>query len=167
MTVCHFQMGGRRRSRDGMVVGFITYLCTQYLSPLTLWVRSPLRRGVLDTTLCGKVCQLYPVGRWFSPGTPVSSTNKTDRHDIIELLLKVALNNITLTRIHGHLLFFKPRKLIPQNLNELTAIKSSNISFFLFLSEHYSTTDSSTQGNRSDGNNEGQVLFKNLNRAKL
>ena len=28
-------------------------------------------------------------------GTPVSSTNKTDRHDIAELLLKVALNTIT------------------------------------------------------------------------
>ena len=32
--------------------------------------------------------------RWFSPGTPVSSTNKTDRHDITELLLKVVLNTI-------------------------------------------------------------------------
>ena len=31
-------------------------------------------------------------GWWFSPGTPVSSTNKTDRHDITEILLKVALN---------------------------------------------------------------------------
>jgi len=30
-------------------------------------------------------------GRWFSPGTPVSSTNKTDRHDVTEILLKVAL----------------------------------------------------------------------------
>jgi hypothetical protein len=30
-------------------------------------------------------------------GTPVSSTNKTDRHDITEILLKVALNTITLT----------------------------------------------------------------------
>jgi hypothetical protein len=30
-------------------------------------------------------------GRWFSP---VSSTNKTDRHDINEILLKVALNII-------------------------------------------------------------------------
>jgi hypothetical protein len=28
----------------------------------------------------------------FSPGTPASSTNKTDRHDITEILLKVALN---------------------------------------------------------------------------
>ena len=27
---------GEGRSRDGMAVGFITYLCTQYLSPLTL-----------------------------------------------------------------------------------------------------------------------------------
>ena len=33
--------------------------------------------------------------RWFSPGTPVSSTNTTDRHDITEILLKVALNTIT------------------------------------------------------------------------
>jgi len=29
--------------------------------------------------------------------TPVSSTNKTDHHDIAEILLKVALNIITLT----------------------------------------------------------------------
>ena len=33
-------------------------------------------------------------GRWFSPGTLVSSTNITDRHDITEILLKVALNTI-------------------------------------------------------------------------
>ena len=33
-------------------------------------------------------------GRWFSPGTPVSSSNKTDRHDITQILLKVALNTI-------------------------------------------------------------------------
>jgi hypothetical protein len=36
-------------------------------------------------------------GRWFSLGTTVSSTNKTDHHDITEILLKVALNTITLT----------------------------------------------------------------------
>jgi hypothetical protein len=33
-------------------------------------------------------------GRWFSPGTPASSTTKTDRHDITEILLKVALSTI-------------------------------------------------------------------------
>jgi hypothetical protein len=37
------------------------------------------------------------VGLWFPPGTPVTSTNKTDCHDITEILLKVALNTITLT----------------------------------------------------------------------
>ena len=51
-------------------------------------------RGVLDTNLCNKVCQWLAAGQWFSPGTPVSSTNKTDRHDITDILLKVALNTI-------------------------------------------------------------------------
>ena len=32
-----------------------------------------------------------------TPGTPVSSTNKTDRHYITEILLKVELSTITLT----------------------------------------------------------------------
>jgi hypothetical protein len=36
--------------------------------------------------------QLLAHDRWFSPGTPVSSTTKTGRHDIAEILLKVALN---------------------------------------------------------------------------
>ena len=31
-------------------------------------------------------------GWWFSAGTPASSTSKTGRHDIAEILLKVALN---------------------------------------------------------------------------
>jgi len=39
---------------------------------------------ILDTSLCDKV----------SPGTPVSSTYKSDRHNIAEILLKVALNTI-------------------------------------------------------------------------
>jgi hypothetical protein len=37
-------------------------------------------------------------GRWFSPGTPVSSTNKTDSDYIAEILLKVALNTIKQTK---------------------------------------------------------------------
>jgi hypothetical protein len=36
----------------------------------------------------------------FSPGTPVFSTNKTDRHDLAEILLKVALNTIKQTNQH-------------------------------------------------------------------
>ena len=35
--------------------------------------------------------------RWFSLGTSVSYSNKTDRHDISKILLKVALNTITIS----------------------------------------------------------------------
>jgi hypothetical protein len=37
--------------------------------------------------------------QWFSPSIQVSSTNKTDCHDIAEILLKLALNTINLTHI--------------------------------------------------------------------
>jgi hypothetical protein len=52
------------------------------------------RWGVLDTTLCDQVCQWLATGQWFYPSTLVSSTNKTDRHDITEIFLKVTLNTI-------------------------------------------------------------------------
>jgi hypothetical protein len=39
-------------------------------------------------------------GRWFSSGTPASSTTKTGRHDIAEILLKVALD----TKNHNRLM---------------------------------------------------------------
>jgi hypothetical protein len=43
--------------------------------------------GVLDTTLCDIVCcQWLVTGWWFSPGTPVSPTNKTDCHDITNIV---------------------------------------------------------------------------------
>ena len=42
-----------------------------------------------------KVYQLLAHGRWFSPGTPASSTTKTGHHDIAEILLKVALFKFT------------------------------------------------------------------------
>ena len=64
-----------------------------------LWVRIPIMVGVLDTALCDKVCQRLATCQWCSPGTPVSSTNKTDFHDITHILLKVALNTITLTQL--------------------------------------------------------------------
>jgi hypothetical protein len=40
-----------------------------------------------------KAYQLLVHGRWFSLGTPASSSTKTGRHDIAEILLKVTLNN--------------------------------------------------------------------------
>jgi hypothetical protein len=47
--------------------------------------------GVLDKTLYDKVCQ------WLATSPPVSPSNKTYRHDITEILLKVALNTIKRT----------------------------------------------------------------------
>jgi hypothetical protein len=59
------------------------------------WVRIPFLAMVFSsTTLCDKVCQWLATGQWFSLSTPVSSTNKTGRHDVNEILLKVALNLI-------------------------------------------------------------------------
>jgi hypothetical protein len=46
------------------------------------------------TAASDKVYQLLAHCRWFSPGTTASSTTKTGRHDIAEILLKVALNTI-------------------------------------------------------------------------
>ena len=40
------------------------------------------------------VCQWLVAGQWISSGTPISSINKTDRHEITEILLKVALSTI-------------------------------------------------------------------------
>jgi hypothetical protein len=76
--------------------------------PITTNVVSsnPLRRGLLDTTLGDQVCQSLAADQCFSLDTPVSSTNKTDHHDINEILLKVVLNTITLlslTLLNMHL----------------------------------------------------------------
>ena len=69
------------------------YLCNAY-HHLNWEFESHLWWDVLDTTLCDKVCQWLPTGQLFSPGTLVSSTNKTDRHDITEIMLKVTLNTM-------------------------------------------------------------------------
>jgi len=50
------------------------------------------KKGALDSKP-QVIYQLLAHGRWFSPGTPTSSTTKTDRHDIAEILLKVALKH--------------------------------------------------------------------------
>ena len=45
-------------------------------------------------TASDKAYQLLVHGRWFSSGTPASSTTKTGHHDIAEILLKVTLTTI-------------------------------------------------------------------------
>ena len=62
----------------------------------TAWIRArlcKLQKGCTPLA-SDKAYQLLAHGRWFSPGTPVSSTTKTGRHGIAEILLKVALSTI-------------------------------------------------------------------------
>jgi hypothetical protein len=61
--------------RRGFAPGFVNY-----------------KKGALDSAASDKVYRLLAHGQWFSPDTPASSTTKTGRHDIAEILLKVALN---------------------------------------------------------------------------
>jgi hypothetical protein len=62
-----------------------------------VWVHArlcKLQKGCTRLTVASdKVYQLLAHGRWFSPDTPASSTTETGRHDIAEILLKVALKH--------------------------------------------------------------------------
>ena len=108
-----------------MVVGFtITYVISA-LSPLTLWVRIPLRRSVLYTALCDKVCQwLVQVGGFlrFPPPIKLICT-------INALLLKVALNTTTLPPITLYLI-------IGKQLSDLS--ETENNLFILFAGHFFS-----------------------------
>ena len=62
----------------------LLFICTTDIIPLltleyvTIWINQPEKK-----------CNIHrAAGRWFSPGTPVSSTNKTDRHDIAENIVE-------------------------------------------------------------------------------
>jgi len=92
------------RGRDGMIVGFTT---TYAISAYRHWCcefESRSGRGVQHYVI--RVCHWLATGWWFSPGPPVSSTNKTDRHDITEILLKVALSAIKQSIYHEHLYLY-------------------------------------------------------------
>ena len=96
------------------------YLCNRCLSPLMLWVRISIRSRC--TTLCDKVCQWLATDRWFSPGSPISSTYKTDRHDITVIMLQVALNS---TKQNNLITFLSNMYLVPySNLFELFILVS-------------------------------------------
>jgi hypothetical protein len=63
-------------------------------------------------------------GQWFSPGTLVSSTNKTDCHNIAKIMLKVALNTVILTP--------NPISLVVTNIAKVrVAINANNFNLYL------------------------------------
>ena len=92
---CHFCTGKQTGKKGRYFVYSTGLIATEWFQTLaqlllTYW-RYVQCQGVLHTTLCDKVCQWLATDRWF---TLVSSTNKTDFHDITEILLKVALSTI-------------------------------------------------------------------------
>ena len=66
----------RCRGRDRMAVGFTTTSAISAYHDYNCEFHSRSLQDVVDTTLCDEVCLCFFLG------TPVSSTNKTDRHDI-------------------------------------------------------------------------------------
>ena len=65
---------------------FYYYLCNQCLSPLTLRVRILLWWGVHIYNIMWKGLSVTCGRSMVSPGTPVSSTDKTDHHDKNDIL---------------------------------------------------------------------------------
>jgi hypothetical protein len=78
------------RGSDLMVVGSTTTYAISAYHHWSCEFEPRSWQSVFDTTLCDKACQWLTTGWCFSP---VSSINKTDCHDITEILLKVALHH--------------------------------------------------------------------------
>ena len=89
-----------------MVVGFSTTCAISAYHHWSCEFKPRSWRGVLDTTICDKVWLRLATGRWFSPDTLVSSTNKTDCHDITEILLKHHKPNLWQLLCHKEYLYY-------------------------------------------------------------
>ena len=74
--------GGDRRGCGRMVVGFIT---TYAISVCHHWSCDFESNSGEVYSMQHDAGQWLAAGRWFSPPTPFSSTNKTDHHDITEI----------------------------------------------------------------------------------
>ena len=112
-----------------MVVGFITtYAISTYQHKRCEFESHSGEVYSIQHYVIKFVSDLRHAGRWISPGTPVSSTNKTDRHDIIEIFLNVALNTIALIihliKINGNTLL-----IFCKNIFDTT----SNFCVFVFV----------------------------------
>jgi hypothetical protein len=81
---CNLSFIFDHHGHDRMVVGFTTSCAISAYHGEVYWIQHYVIKFVSD---------LWQVG-WFF-WTLVSSTNKTDRHDITKILLKVVLNTIT------------------------------------------------------------------------
>jgi hypothetical protein len=79
---------------------------------LNIYEMRVVQVSVFSVMLCDIVCQWLATDRLFSPGTPVSSTNKNDRHDIIEMYFLFLWNHFVV-----NLFFWLAEINIPYDLN--------------------------------------------------
>ena len=92
LNLCIVNIGVAFGERDLVIKGLLLQsLQYQHYSPWLLY-----QSFYFSTIYIFAYSFSFWTGLWFSPGTTVSSTNKTDRLDIAEILLTVVLNTITL-----------------------------------------------------------------------
>jgi hypothetical protein len=90
-----FQVLTVEGARDGSM-SYVVGLPNNSYKPIinTTWVRAQLcklqKRAHSTRNANDKMYKLLAHGRLFSPGSPASSTTKTGRHYMAEILLKVA-----------------------------------------------------------------------------
>jgi hypothetical protein len=125
------------------------YLCNQCLSPLKVWGRIPLRRGLLNTTLCDKVCQWLTAGQWFSPISYEFSSKLKLWHNIniscdTESIAQKKTNNVKNGKLIKYIqaqwlyFFFKS-----QYIHTFTSSKDSNCILSCYLVTNIHISDSS------------------------
>jgi hypothetical protein len=139
----------------------ITFRPSSVVRPSTfhILIFSSETTGPIATTLWWNGPWMAPfqncVRWWFSPGSPASSTTKTGRHDIAEILLKVALNtknqiksihvdyDFLIISKYGNVLY-KYMKSLTNDVNNLCKLKNIYWKFYhgflyiyIFNKEHH------------------------------
>ena len=107
--------------RRGFAPGFVNY-----------------KKGALDSQ--PQVYQLLDHGRWFSPVTPAFSTTETGRHDIAEILLKVALSTInqikSIKSNYIHVLYLIPHTILTRRSRFFFFLNGVKNNYQSFLKSH-------------------------------
>jgi hypothetical protein len=119
-----------------MVIEFTTTYSISAYHHKCCEFESQLGRGVRHHVI--KFISDFATGQWFSP---VSSTNKTDRHDITETLLKVALNTINSTNVTSCYQIFDNHTIVDMfsNVTSCYQIFDNHTIVNMFSNENIST----------------------------
>ena len=120
---CHIMERGCH-GRDRVVIWFTAYAINCYyhyhceFEPRSWW-------GVLDITLCDKVCQWLATCQWFSPSTPVSSTIKMTTTIYSETCLNQTLSKLKTCLNQTDFTVLSNKYLCTLNLSKLNKFFSS------------------------------------------